>query len=1291
MTSTWHVNREYEGIEISFDGKPSEEIRNKMKSVGFKWSSAQMKWYAKDNDRTRKVANELATQGEDVGEHLTFEQKMERDKERAERRQERLGEKAGKLERKSEALLDQAHKMASVIPFGQPILVGHHSEGRDRRFRGRIHDKFGKGFETMDEAKEVSQRLEGSQALSQKRESPGYMSRKIDQLEADLRKFERDKGQWQGHLAEWEKRTNDLKEQITYWKKQLEEAGGLKVTPDDVKVGDEILYLGTWYEVVRVNPKTVTIKNWLDIPKWTWGAEYSKIREVRHKSYENPLELKPKIPDAEFEKAKLFLSSLSMARTLDELTGWQPAVKRWSIKFPELEKELESEYQARFDYLKAAKETAESQRKEKASKPQSEQAKDLYKQMRKINSVRELDDWRNQVLFEAHLPDVEEDILLRDLAAKWRVYLEIRGIPALEKLTKLPLDYKNEDYYFGTEVTVQPTTQIFDDVPWRGILHEARNGGELWEVARVGHEQEGTSRVPIERLYVTKLVQKPEPRYQPSAPDKHLAFVLSPEYLSWLKVELHRSDDPIIAESKKNKGFRLFVKSIDEAKKEFVVEKDVYVNHANGIVSEMPGTEYNRGKRYPLENFDIMPFSEYLKKEGIKFQYKESLNLKYVIAHWNGGEGWSLGYKPDKKEYSTVNSKNFLTLDEINALLSSSEAKLYVYETRGEEFFRWKPFTVPYPEFKWHSNFIETGKNDGRFYELLHATYESMRNIWMWSVSVTDAEQYHKTEEISEPQLKSSFTPIEKWKVREADLLTFLKKYDTPTWDTSLHFIEDSIRSFKESINKFPIAERDKYELILDTLKSRVRAKIEADIEPVKPNTIERITVDLHTKGDETYVEILGWTKEGKSKILIKESNHGDWGKDMIKFGKKGYYDKWSPVFVGKTFEEVEKPIEQPAEKPKFVVENPFGVDLSKSIVPYTQVQDYIPKIGDLVKVKKPWGDMSINETYEVAEVNELGDASLITRVSPKELIKYGTTRATNLNFIKSKTEPLIPNLNSPDYKAGYNLAIRGRIAPAVPAWSDQGQADYDAGYKAGQLKRAELKPKEVSEPPGYFSLKKAQDLTRENNLKLSDEQLQKKSVVLKDYIRFIESPDEYSRNTLIKGGYFAGVEHPEATGLSPVDIWLHNSLKTALEEVYKEQDRRKKEKETVPVFGQKPQQSPLEFGSPNNPVLSKPVVLGAPSRQEQTEKEARRRAEEGKRLKGQQVLTSAISTSKRLSAFEEKPIIPQPLIKSMVEAQAEMDKEEERKAKELANQTIAEITIQKLKKQISFEQQRLF
>lgn len=48
----------------------------------------------------------------------------------------------------------------------------------------------------------------------------------------------------------------------------------------------------------------------------------------------------------------------------------------------------------------------------------------------------------------------------------------------------------------------------------------------------------------------------------------------------------------------------------------------------------------------------------------------------------------------------------------------------------------------------------------------------------------------------------------------------------------------------------------------------------------------------------------------------------------------------------------------------------------------------------------------------------------------------------------------------------------------------------------------------------------------------------------------------------------------------------------------------------------------------------SGPRLLGAPSRQEITEREARRRAEEGKKLKGQQSISSAVSTSRRLEEF---------------------------------------------------------
>ena len=72
--------------------------------------------------------------------------------EKQEARRARYEEKASRLRDEAHRLHDQAHEMASAIPFGQPILVGHHSEGRDRRYRDRIHNTFGKAFATMDKA-----------------------------------------------------------------------------------------------------------------------------------------------------------------------------------------------------------------------------------------------------------------------------------------------------------------------------------------------------------------------------------------------------------------------------------------------------------------------------------------------------------------------------------------------------------------------------------------------------------------------------------------------------------------------------------------------------------------------------------------------------------------------------------------------------------------------------------------------------------------------------------------------------------------------------------------------------------------------------------------------------------------------------------------------------------------------------------------------------------------------------------------------------------------------------------
>lgn len=65
-------------------------------------------------------------------------------RERLERKVERRHEWAGKAEARSNAAHARVRAIADNIPFGQPILVGHHSERHARRDAERIHSGMGK-------------------------------------------------------------------------------------------------------------------------------------------------------------------------------------------------------------------------------------------------------------------------------------------------------------------------------------------------------------------------------------------------------------------------------------------------------------------------------------------------------------------------------------------------------------------------------------------------------------------------------------------------------------------------------------------------------------------------------------------------------------------------------------------------------------------------------------------------------------------------------------------------------------------------------------------------------------------------------------------------------------------------------------------------------------------------------------------------------------------------------------------------------------------------------------------
>lgn len=77
---------------------------------------------------------------------------------------DRLRSGAQKLTSKGHAALGAARAIGDQIPFGQPILVGHHSEKRHRRAIERIDAQYRKGFDALKEGKELEARADAAES-----------------------------------------------------------------------------------------------------------------------------------------------------------------------------------------------------------------------------------------------------------------------------------------------------------------------------------------------------------------------------------------------------------------------------------------------------------------------------------------------------------------------------------------------------------------------------------------------------------------------------------------------------------------------------------------------------------------------------------------------------------------------------------------------------------------------------------------------------------------------------------------------------------------------------------------------------------------------------------------------------------------------------------------------------------------------------------------------------------------------------------------------------------------------
>ena len=58
----------------------------------------------------------------------------------------------------SNTIFSQAQSLGASIPFGQPILIGHHSELRDRNYRARISATYQKSFDLQGKAEHYARK-----------------------------------------------------------------------------------------------------------------------------------------------------------------------------------------------------------------------------------------------------------------------------------------------------------------------------------------------------------------------------------------------------------------------------------------------------------------------------------------------------------------------------------------------------------------------------------------------------------------------------------------------------------------------------------------------------------------------------------------------------------------------------------------------------------------------------------------------------------------------------------------------------------------------------------------------------------------------------------------------------------------------------------------------------------------------------------------------------------------------------------------------------------------------------
>jgi len=226
---------------------------------------------------------------------------------------ERLSEKNKK---EASELWEHGKKLADVIPFGQPILVGHHSEGKHRNHLKRIDNTYKKAIDTGKKAEYYENKAESmaknTAISSDDPQAITKLEKKIEETKELHKKSKAKRKEMRDNKEKLIEEMGDREYHRKYWLLESYMSG----------------YLA---EVKRCKDRITQLKALDEVKEEKW--ENNSITVEVNKSENRIMIYFPGKPDEE-TRTKLKRHGF---RWSPRNTAWQSYIKQWNLDFAKKE------------------------------------------------------------------------------------------------------------------------------------------------------------------------------------------------------------------------------------------------------------------------------------------------------------------------------------------------------------------------------------------------------------------------------------------------------------------------------------------------------------------------------------------------------------------------------------------------------------------------------------------------------------------------------------------------------------------------------------------------------------------------------------------------------------------------------------------------------------------------------------------------------------------------------------------------------------------------------------------